>query len=120
VAAQLTGSGGSAGASVSRLLSPRGSAISETRTNQLFVTDVPAKLEQVQQLIAKLDIPVRQVLIEARIVEAAAEVDGDLIAVHVHAVDVPGTEQTTGQFGSGARPHGIVDRRELLVALPRE
>jgi type IV pilus assembly protein PilQ len=44
--------------------------ISEPRTNQLFVTDIPSKLQQVQELIAKLDIPVRQVLIEARIVEA--------------------------------------------------
>ena len=72
VAAQLTatGSGGATGAS-SRLLSPRGSVISEARTNQLFVTDTAAKLEQVQQLIAKLDIPVRQVMIEARIVEAS-------------------------------------------------
>ncbi len=60
-----------AGAGATKILSPRGSVISESRTNQLFVTDVPAKLEQVQALIAKLDIPVRQVLIEARIVEAA-------------------------------------------------
>jgi len=44
--------------------------IAEPRTNQLFVTDVTDKLEQVQQLVAKLDIAVRQVLIEARIVEA--------------------------------------------------
>jgi type IV pilus assembly protein PilQ len=35
------------------------------------VTDIPSKLEEVQQLIAKIDIPVRQVLIEARIVEAS-------------------------------------------------
>ena len=72
VAAQLTatGSGGGSGAS-SRLLSARGSVIAEARTNQLFVTDIPAKLEQVQQLIDKLDIPVRQVMIEARIVEAS-------------------------------------------------
>jgi type IV pilus assembly protein PilQ len=70
VAAQLTATGGGTGASSSRMLSPRGSTISEARTNQLFVTDIPSKLEQVQQLIAKLDIPVRQVLIEARIVEA--------------------------------------------------
>ena len=70
VAAQLTAAGGGTGASSSRMLSPRGSTIAETRTNQLFVTDIPSKLEQVQQLIAKLDIPVRQVLIEARIVEA--------------------------------------------------
>jgi type IV pilus assembly protein PilQ len=71
VAAQLTATGGGAGAANSRMLSPRGSAISEARTNQLFVTDIPSKLEQVQQLITKLDIPVRQVLIEARIVEAS-------------------------------------------------
>jgi len=44
--------------------------IAEQRTNQLFVTDIPTKLEEIQALIAKIDIPVRQVLIEARIVEA--------------------------------------------------
>lgn len=54
-----------------RILSLRGSAIAEPRTNQLFVTDIGSKLEQVLDLIAKLDIPVRQVLIEARIVEAS-------------------------------------------------
>lgn len=68
IATQINASGG--GATSSRILSPRGSAISEPRTNQLFVTDIASKLEQVQQLIAKLDIPVRQVVIEARIVEA--------------------------------------------------
>ena len=75
IAAQLMNAGGgggsSGGASSSRLISARGSVIAEPRTNQLFVTDIPSKLEQVQQLIAKLDIPVRQVLIEARIVEAS-------------------------------------------------
>ena len=63
--------GGSGVATSTRILSPRGSVIFEARTNQLFVTDVPSRLEQVQALIAKIDIPVRQVLIEARIVEAA-------------------------------------------------
>jgi type IV pilus assembly protein PilQ len=53
-----------------RILSPRGSVIFEQRTNQLFVTDIPSKLEEIQAMIAKIDIPVRQVLIEARIVEA--------------------------------------------------
>ncbi len=68
VAAGLLGTGvvGSA-----KILSNRGSVISEVRTNQLFVTDIGSKLEAVQQLIAKLDIAVRQVLIEARIVEAS-------------------------------------------------
>jgi type IV pilus assembly protein PilQ len=61
-------SGGSGGGT--RILSPRGSVISESRTNQLFVSDIPSKLEEIQAMIAKIDIPVRQVLIEARIVEA--------------------------------------------------
>ncbi len=68
VAAQLqAGSGGSAGG---RILSARGSVIAEPRTNQVFVTDISANLERVQQLINKLDVAVRQVLIEARVVEA--------------------------------------------------
>lgn len=65
-----TSTGGSSGSTASRILSPRGSVIFETRTNQLFVSDIPSKLEEVQQMIAKIDIPVRQVLIEARIIEA--------------------------------------------------
>ncbi|MEG0883948.1 MAG: secretin and TonB N-terminal domain-containing protein, partial [Janthinobacterium sp.] len=59
-----------AGEGRSRLLSRRGSVLIEPRTNQLFVTDVPARLEQIRQLIAKTDIATRQVMIEARIVEA--------------------------------------------------
>jgi type IV pilus assembly protein PilQ len=70
IATQLSAGGGGAGSSA-RILSARGSVIAEPRTNQLFVTDIPSKLEQVQQLILKLDIAVRQVLIEARIVEAS-------------------------------------------------
>jgi type IV pilus assembly protein PilQ len=66
-----SGAAGSAGGqSSARILSSRGSVIAEARTNQLFVTDIASKLEQVQALISKVDIPVRQVLIEARIVEA--------------------------------------------------
>jgi type IV pilus assembly protein PilQ len=74
VAKGLTGqslgqsSGGTA--QPTKILSPRGSVIFEQRTNQLFVSDIPSKLEEIQALIAKIDVPVRQVLIEARIVEA--------------------------------------------------
>ena len=53
------------------ILTTRGSVIYETRTNQIFVTDIPSKLEEIQELISKIDIPVRQVMIEARIVEAS-------------------------------------------------
>ena len=68
---QLNGSGGGGSTSNARFLSERGSVIAEPRTNQLFVTDTAAKLAQVQELLSKLDIAVRQVLIEARIVEAS-------------------------------------------------
>ncbi len=54
----------------SSMLSRRGSASAEPRTNKLFVTDTPAKLEEVRRLIQITDVPQRQVLIEARIVEA--------------------------------------------------
>ena len=69
ISAQLAAGG--AGAAGARMLSPRGSVIAEPRTNQLFVTDIPGKLEEIQRFIAKLDVAVRQVLIEARIVEAS-------------------------------------------------
>lgn len=61
---------GTDGASTNRMLSKRGSAVIEPRTNQLFVTDIPSKLDEVRRLIQKTDIASKQVLIEARIVEA--------------------------------------------------
>lgn len=76
IAQGLTGTGATAGGggggtgTATRILSARGSVIAESRTNQLFVSDVPSKLAQVAELIQKLDVPVRQVMIEARIVEA--------------------------------------------------
>jgi type IV pilus assembly protein PilQ len=53
-----------------RILSKRGSAVIDGRTNQLFVTDITSKLEDIRKLIQKTDVASRQVLIEARIVEA--------------------------------------------------
>jgi len=54
-----------------RILSRRGSAVSDPRTNTLFIQDTATRLEQVRALIRKIDVPVRQVMIEARIVEAS-------------------------------------------------
>jgi type IV pilus assembly protein PilQ len=50
------------------LLSPRGNVSVDNRTNTLWIQDVPSNLVQLRQFVAKLDIPVKQVLIEARIV----------------------------------------------------
>jgi len=52
------------------ILSKRGSAVVDARTNTLFVQDVPSRLEDVRKLIARIDVAVRQVVIEARIVIA--------------------------------------------------
>ena len=53
-----------------KVLSKRGSAVVDERTNTVFVQDVPTRLEEVRKLIAQIDVSVRQVMIEARIVEA--------------------------------------------------
>jgi type IV pilus assembly protein PilQ len=53
-----------------RILSKRGSATVDERTNTLFVQDTGARLEEARRLIQQLDVPVRQVMIEARIVIA--------------------------------------------------
>lgn len=70
VAKQLTTAVG-AGENQVRILSKQGSVFAEPRTNQIFVTDIGTKLEEIEALIKKIDIPVKQVLIEARIVEAS-------------------------------------------------
>jgi type IV pilus assembly protein PilQ len=53
-----------------RLLSRRGSAVVDQRTNTVFVQDTPTHLEQARKLINQIDVPVRQVMIEARVVVA--------------------------------------------------
>lgn len=58
------------GSSNNSILSKRGSAVIDPRTNQLFVTDIPSKIEEIRKLVRTTDVASRQVLIEARIVEA--------------------------------------------------
>lgn len=96
IAKGLTGqgngsSGGNGSSTGTRILSARGSVIFEPRTNQLFVSDVPSKLEEIQAMIAKIDIPVRQVLIEARIVEANDRF-GRALGVKLGANDLRGQQ----------------------------
>ena len=69
-AASGASAGASAGAVSHRWMSAKGTVMAEPRTNQLFFLDTPAYLKQLQMVIQQLDVPVRQVLIEAKIVEA--------------------------------------------------
>jgi type IV pilus assembly protein PilQ len=99
IAAQIgQSSGGAANQNSTRILSARGSVIAEPRTNQLFVTDVPAKLEAIQSLISKLDIAVRQVLIEARIVEAS-DTFGRSLGVKLGGADLRGVRGGDAGYG---------------------
>ena len=73
------------------LLSKRGSALLDDRSNILFVQDTPSRLDDVRAMIAKVDVPVRQVMIEARIVEA-----GDSFAKNLGIrLSTGGTTRTT-------------------------
>jgi len=54
----------------SGFLSPRGSVSFDVRTNTLLVSDIPSKIDEIRSLVARLDRPVDQVLIESRIVIA--------------------------------------------------
>lgn len=60
------------------LLSERASVTVDNRTNTLLVRDVPTNLEQARRLVNRLDIPVRQVLIESRIVVATDDFNREL------------------------------------------
>jgi type IV pilus assembly protein PilQ len=94
----VAGGGGSG-----RWLSSRGSVLAEPRTNQLFISDVPARLLDLQKMLGQLDVPVRQVLIEARIVEADDQF-GQSLGVRLGAgLAVPlrtGSRPSTLAFGA--------------------
>ncbi|WP_395024134.1 type IV pilus secretin PilQ [Comamonas odontotermitis] len=83
-----------------RFLTARGSAIAEPRTNQLFITDIKSKLDEFRRLLVTLDIPVRQVLIEARIVEAR-DTFGRSLGVRLGGADMRASKGGDGGYGIG-------------------
>ncbi|KVW96886.1 type IV pilus secretin family protein [Thiobacillus denitrificans] len=77
--AQAQGLGGAAAAQASqqgkgendqKVLTKRGRATYELKTNTLIITDTARKIQEVRELLARLDVPARQVMIEARVVVA--------------------------------------------------
>lgn len=86
------------------ILSKRGSAMVDPRTNKLFITDIPSKLEEVRKLITLTDVATRQVLIEARIVEADDKFSKNLGVKLGFGMSRPGREVAIGgqQTGTGA------------------
>jgi type IV pilus assembly protein PilQ len=84
--AQAQGLGGAAAAQASqqgkesdqKILSKRGRATYELKTNTLIITDTARKIREVRDLLARLDVPARQVMIEARVVIADSNWSRDL------------------------------------------
>ena len=64
------GTGGSTGGANKSILSKRGSAVMDPRTNTLFIQDTAKKLAEIQEIINKTDVAVKQVMIESRLVIA--------------------------------------------------
>ncbi len=76
-------------------LSPRGSVSFDSRTNTLLLIDIPRKIEEIKQLLATLDRPVDQVLIEARIV-VATEIFARELGVLFGINDTDGIDSEAG------------------------
>lgn len=88
-----------------KLLSERGNVSIDVRTNTLLVQDTAVKLSELRELLAKLDVPVRQVLIESRIVIANNDFAKDLgVKMGVGATDSIGSNNLV--IG-GALPGGL-------------
>jgi type IV pilus assembly protein PilQ len=109
IVTQLGGSSNGTTSTGPRFLSSRGTAISEPRTNQLFVTDIPSRLAAVQELIKKLDVAVRQVLIEARIVEASDTFGKSL------GVKLGSTAGSSTTAGTAAGSYGLSGNTRFTV-----
>lgn len=85
-----------------RFLSKRGSIVMDSRSNKLIITDIPSRLEDMRRIITEIDIATRQVLIEARIVEANDDFAKNL-GVRLGLFDVSPEGSPTGIGSTRAR-----------------
>jgi type IV pilus assembly protein PilQ len=109
------------------LLSPRGSVAVDERTNTLLLQDTAERLSDIRRLVATLDIPVRQVLIESRIVVVTDDFERDLGArvglTTVNAngngvITTSGTAAATDQITSSAATNAATTGNPFPVTYP--
>jgi len=109
------------------ILSPRGSVSVDERTNTLLVKDTNSSLQNVRNLLLELDIPVRQVLIESRVVIAADDFSKELgvrfgVSRDSQGVTVPGTAGYTSGTLAGinnlANDEPLEEANRLNVNMP--
>jgi len=95
------------GTGENNLLSDRGNVSVDDRTNTLIVQDVASSLEAIRGMVSKLDIPIRQVMIESRIVNADESFTRDLGVQFGYSKHSDQAAQANGDFfatGGGTAP----------------
>jgi type IV pilus assembly protein PilQ len=129
--AQAQGLGGAAAAQASqkgegksdqKVLTKRGRATYELKTNTLIITDTARKIQEVRELLARLDVPARQVMIEARVVVATDGWSRDLgarlgISAAKTIGKVSGNDQQLGVFGTGQALPAVSGAGNLALSL---
>ncbi len=99
-----------------KILSKRGSVVVDARTNSLFVQDTPSKLEDIRRLVDQIDVAVRQVLIDARIVEARDDFSKN-IGARLGVNDMSSRpDSTSGQSNIRANVGGTLDTTTYLTS----
>lgn len=120
VARLLSGVAVGGGAPAQRILSRRGNAVADPQSNLLFVNDIPSKLEEIRTFIRAIDIGARQVMIEARVVEASDTFNRDL-GVRMNFLSARSTQMGgSGIYGGGGTysPSGQVSNNAVGINLP--
>ena len=106
--------GGGEGNATATILSERGSAIVDERTNTIILTDTEDKINAFKRLIDEIDVPIKQVLIEARIVIANTDFKKELgVTWGLAGIDKLAGGTTSSAFGD--RTLGFSGRRSGLT-----
>ena len=129
--AQAQGLGGAAAAQASqtgqgdndqKVLTKRGRATYELKTNTLIITDTARKIQEVRELLARLDVPARQVMIEARVVVARDSWSRDLgarltfnTANDIGKKQILGGPLTLGATGGGVNTPNVAPNLNLSL-----
>jgi type IV pilus assembly protein PilQ len=94
-----------------RLLSDRGSVTVDERTNSLLIQDTAQKIREIRELISELDRPVKQVLIETRIVEANEDFSRN-IGVKLGLTGINSNTDLGSMIGSGSLANAATVRND--------
>ena len=106
------------GNATNSILSERGSAIVDERTNTIILTDTEDKINEFKRLIEEIDVPIKQVLIEARIVIANTDFKKELgVTWGLAGIDRLSVGTVSSAFGD--RTVGVSGRRSGLARLLR-